>query len=355
MPPMTRHPDTTESQAGEKPAGALAGQAQPERTMLSVIVPVYNAADTLEAALESTLSQSLRDLEVVCIDDGSTDASPGLLREASARDGRVRVLSQENAGAGAARNAGMAVARGRYLCFLDPDDLYPDAETLANLVAGAEEHGAQICGGEMASFRGKLPAEVKRSYAPSLWGYTFERDGMVSYADYQFNYGFTRFVYRRSLLQEANISFPTVRRFEDPPFFARAMIAAKEFYALARPAYLYRGHSGPMKWDEESTCEFLRGCTELLNISRRAGLDRLHALTMARVYENRKGQRETLARGSKKAREAVEQLREAAHPEVLREGDFVTARQFEESLRMRFAPGPLRRAARAAKRLLSRR
>ncbi len=328
---------------------STAEQSRMDDPALSVIVPVYNASDTLEASLSSVLSQNLDDIEVVCVDDGSTDGSGELLRAAAARDGRVRVLSQENAGAGAARNAGMAAARGRYLCFLDPDDLYPDEEVLADLVTGAEAHNAAICGGSFSSFRKEDPTQIKRSFSPSVWGYVFERDGMVSYADYQFDYGFHRFVYRRSLLQEARVSFPTWQRFQDPPFFARAMIAAGKFYALARPTYLYRGRSVPMKWTATSTCEFLRGCTELLDISREAGLERLHALAMARVYENRNEQKGTLPRDSGEAREVLKRLREAACPEFLREDDFVTARQFEDSLRMRLAPSAARRATHAVK------
>jgi glycosyltransferase involved in cell wall biosynthesis len=327
------------------------GQSRTGDPVLSVIVPVYNASDTLEASLDSVLSQNLDDVEVVCVDDGSTDGSGELLRAIAARDGRVRVLSQENAGAGAARNAGMAAARGRYLCFLDPDDLYPDEDVLADLVAGAESCGAAICGGSFSSFHKENPTQIKRTFAPSVWGYVFERNEMVSYADYQFDYGFHRFVYRRSLLQEAHVSFPTWQRFQDPPFFARAMIAAGKFYALARPTYLYCGRSVPMKWTTTTTCEFLRGCAELLDISREAGLERLHALAMARVYENRNEQKGTLPRNSEEAREVLEQLREAARPEFLRESDFVTARQFEDSLRMRLAQGPARRAIRKAKRI----
>ena len=356
MPRMTCTPNITDTHATENSATGVvestAGTGREKDPMLSIIMPVYNAATTLETSLESVFSQSLHDFELVCVDDGSTDESPKLLRAAAERDGRVRVLTQNNAGAGAARNAGMATSRGRYICFLDSDDLYPDAKTLADLVAGAEKYAAQICGGSFSSFRGERPTTVKHEFAPSLWGYVFERGRTIAYADYQFDYGFHRFVYRRSLLQEKSISFPTLRRFEDPPFFVRAMIAAGEFYALARPTYLYRGHSEFVKWDAESTCAFLRGCTEILDISRERSLDRLHALAMARVYENGRGQKETLPHGSREAREVVERLREAARPEVLREDDFVTARQFENSLRMRFAPSPARRIARAVKRRL---
>ena len=91
--------------------------------VLSCIMPVYNAAPYLPAALESVLSQSFAYFELLLIDDGSTDDSPRLCDEAALRDVRVRVLHQPNAGVAAARNKGLALAQGRYLCFVDSDDV----------------------------------------------------------------------------------------------------------------------------------------------------------------------------------------------------------------------------------------
>lgn len=90
----------------------------------SLIVPVYNAAATLENAVESLLAQSVTSLEVLLIDDGSTDGSLELCRELAAKDRRIRVISQENRGICAARNRGLAAARGDYVGFCDDDDVY---------------------------------------------------------------------------------------------------------------------------------------------------------------------------------------------------------------------------------------
>ena len=89
---------------------------------VSVIIPVYNVEKYLGECLDSVLGQTLRDIEVICVDDGSTDGSPAMLEKYAARDSRVKVLRQENSGAGAARNAGLSVASGDYLFFCDPDD-----------------------------------------------------------------------------------------------------------------------------------------------------------------------------------------------------------------------------------------
>jgi len=90
----------------------------------SIIVPVYNVAPYLHECLESVLAQTFADWECICVDDGSTDGSGTILDEYAKMDSRFRVVRQANAGVSAARNAGMELATGEYLTFLDADDLY---------------------------------------------------------------------------------------------------------------------------------------------------------------------------------------------------------------------------------------
>lgn len=93
-------------------------------TKVSIIIPVYNAEKYLGKCLESLLSQTLQEMEIICVDDGSSDGSPEILKRFQERDGRVRILTQENQYAGAARNNGMKEAQGEYLLFLDADDFF---------------------------------------------------------------------------------------------------------------------------------------------------------------------------------------------------------------------------------------
>ena len=95
--------------------------------LVSVIISVYNTSKYLRQCLDSVVAQTLRDIEIICVDDGSTDDSLDILREYATRDNRITILSQQNLYAGVARNAGIAVARGLYLSILDSDDFFaPD-------------------------------------------------------------------------------------------------------------------------------------------------------------------------------------------------------------------------------------
>lgn len=115
-----------------------------EEIMVSVVIPVYNAAPWLRQCLDSVVGQTLREIEIICVDDGSTDESPQILEEYAQADERVRILHQQNQYAGVARNNGLAHASGKYIIFWDSDD-YFDLDALRLMVERAEETNADVC------------------------------------------------------------------------------------------------------------------------------------------------------------------------------------------------------------------
>ena len=118
--------------------------------MLSVVMPLYNVANFLPQTLQSVRSQTLRDFEVIAVDDGSTDATGELADEIARRDGRFRCVHQPHRGAACARNRGMRLATGTYLMFLDGDDLF-EATMFERMVSGLERSCADFC---QCRFRG---------------------------------------------------------------------------------------------------------------------------------------------------------------------------------------------------------
>jgi len=111
--------------------------------LISVIIPVWNGACFLEACLKSIQAQSVRDMEIIVIDDGSTDGTWTLLQQLAALDERIRPVHQENGGVSAARNAGLSLYRGKYVRFVDADDLLPEGSMQA-LADKAEANASDL-------------------------------------------------------------------------------------------------------------------------------------------------------------------------------------------------------------------
>lgn len=114
-----------------------------ESLKVSVIIPVYNAEKYLAECMDSVIGQTLKNIEIICVDDGSTDESFKILKEYEKNDRRIRLLRQENAGAGAARNTGLAAAKGEYLSFLDADDFF-EPYMLERAYSKAKKQKAQV-------------------------------------------------------------------------------------------------------------------------------------------------------------------------------------------------------------------
>ena len=115
--------------------------------LISVIIPVYNTDRYLAACLESVCSQTLQDIEIICVDDGSADNCPLILKTFSSRDDRIRVITQKNSGRTAARNQGIQAASGQWIGFVDSDDTI-DPDFFEHLLKNGEKNRADIshCG-----------------------------------------------------------------------------------------------------------------------------------------------------------------------------------------------------------------
>lgn len=138
--------------------------------IVSVIIPSYNAADYIAQTLESVLAQTLTDIEVIVVDDGSTDNTRNIVADFANKDPRLTLVEQANQFAGVARNNGMSKARGKYLYFLDADD-YIESNALEELVNAIEQHGADI-------------AIAKSEGFDNTTGDTWTIDGALNGVDY---------------------------------------------------------------------------------------------------------------------------------------------------------------------------
>ena len=244
---------------------------------VSVIVPVYNMGKYLRECLDSVLAQTLQNMEVLCVNDGSTDDSLSILLEYADRDARVKVVSQENQGVAAARNCALQMARGDYIAFMDPDDWYPSADVLASLLNAVETHHVEIAGGSWSIYKDGIVSQVHDA------GYFFESEGMIDYRDYQFEYGYHRFLYRRLFLIENNLDFPLYKRYQDPPFFVKAMLAAKQFYAIPKIVYAYRKGYKDIDWTQGKILDVISGLRDIFVLSQEENLAALHCRNYRRL------------------------------------------------------------------------
>ena len=244
---------------------------------VSVIIPVYNAETYLEECLDSVLSQTLKDIEVICIDDGSWDNSLSILDYYAKKDSRIVIRRQDNSGSGAARNFAMNIAVGEFIAFMDADDYYPENDILETLYNKAIQNKVKICGGSFSNVKdGKVTTKFFGEYAK----YTFKEEKLMRFDAYQFDYGYHRFIYRRKLLDEHQIRFPNHRRFQDPVFFLNAMVLAEQFYAVPKVVYRYRKDNNKVTWDAEKVQGLLGGILDNLKISKENRLAHIHRLNV---------------------------------------------------------------------------
>ena len=249
------------------------------------MIPIYNMERYLEQCLDSVLGQTLEEIELVCVNDGSTDRTLHILEKYKEKSEKICIVSQENQGVGNARNNGIKKANGKYIAFMDPDDYYLDSKVLEDLYQAAEAQNVLICGGCLCEER-KDRQGIRTEYQGIYTNYTFTEAKRMSYEEYQFDYGFYRFIFNREFLIENQIFFPPYIRFQDPPFFVKAMIKAGDFYVLPRITYCYRWGHQKLEWNEERICAVLQGIIDNLIMSKEAGLIELHRLTVNRIFHD---------------------------------------------------------------------
>ena len=247
---------------------------------VSVIIPVYNVEKWLRECLDSVCGQSLKSIEILCINDGSTDHSLDILKEYVAGDDRIVIIDKANEGVGAARNDGIRAAKGEYVAFMDPDDKYPDSDTLRLLYDAAKKHNVLAAGGYFGCIdENSKPVPKSRSY----YGVDFSCSGLIQYRDFQCDYQFQAYVFQKSFLIRNNLFFPRYSRFQDPPFFVSVMTAAETFYAVNQMTYLYRAGIGKPKFKFEKAFDLMCGITDNLVLSKEKGFERLHYLSAMRL------------------------------------------------------------------------
>lgn len=217
-------------------------EGKKSKIAVSVVVPVYNAEKYLNETLSDIQKQTLKNIEVICVNDGSEDGSEEILKRFAGKDPRFHCLSQQHENAGAARNAGLQKARGNYVIFWDADDRFA-LEALEKLYRKAEERHADLCACGAGRFDeegalGETDAYLKRDMLP-------EKDPFDKFDMPRYLFNFTTNVpwnklYRREFLLENDICFQSIQQANDVFFTMAALYAAKHITYVDERLIRYR-------------------------------------------------------------------------------------------------------------------
>lgn len=218
--------------------------AKPSSPLVSFIVPVYNVEQYVVECLDSLLAQDYPNIEIVAVDDGSSDGSLKALNDYAASHSRVTVLHQENSGAGVARNKGVAAAKGKYIWFIDPDDaIEPGA--VRELVAVAEEKKAEIVLFALARYDSEIKTLLKMSVQPQKaveLADVFAGEDVADSLYTLFSDGpspCNKFILR-SFILDRGLSFQALPRVNDLCFSYTSLAMAKRIHVVNKPYYKYR-------------------------------------------------------------------------------------------------------------------
>lgn len=205
--------------------------------LISVIIPVYNVEPYLERCIDSVLRQTYEKLEIIVIDDGSTDRSGDICDRYAAQDARIKVIHQQNAGLSAARNTGISLMTGECVIFVDSDDYMAD-DFVAYLYDGITKYNAQMCVCNYCNVNEDDVITGRKPYFPTS---VFEgkKECMTQYLQFkELSGGIWSKMYRKELFAE--VRFPVGRIYEDVATVYRLVDHCERIVALEEYKFYYR-------------------------------------------------------------------------------------------------------------------
>lgn len=218
------------------------------RPKISIIIPVYNTGEYLSKCLDSLIYQTYDNIELICVNDGSTDNSLSILEEYAKKDSRIKVFSQENSGQSAARNLGLSIATGDYISFIDSDDwvfltLY---QTFVDVINKAGKY-IDIWMFNVSSYIEGQNDVVPRVFFEALDWDRHTDDNVIHVFDdcarpFSRNLSAANKIYRKDFLNDINLRFPVGLKFEDQYFSLKAFLNAQSIMFTEDVFYRYRNY-----------------------------------------------------------------------------------------------------------------
>lgn len=235
---------------------------------VSIIVPVYNAEKYLKECLDSILNQTYKDIEVICVDDGSTDSSADILKDYEEKDNRVKIIKQQNLYAGVARNAGIEIATGEYLLFLDADDFF-EPDMVQSMHDKMEQDEAEICLCNVRAYSDVKKKHIEASHYLRIDEIPEETPFAASDISENIFQITTpapwNKMFRKQFIEENDISFDAIKRANDLYFTYLSMASANRITVVNEPFVNYRIDiaSSLQGSNDNGTYEFIDALTHL--------------------------------------------------------------------------------------------
>lgn len=179
---------------------------------VSLIIPVYNVEKYLEKCLDSLINQTLKEIEIICVNDGSTDNSPAILEQFKLKDNRIKIINQENLGVSQARNNGINTSQGEYIGFVDSDD-YVDNDYFEKLYNSAKKFNAEVAAGDLYKEKNNKIGKKRFNYTKEEL-FVKPEDKIKNAKIPKYNYTCNK-IYKRESLLNLNLPFENNRYYED--------------------------------------------------------------------------------------------------------------------------------------------
>lgn len=255
--------------------------------LLSIIVPVYNTAPWLRKCLDSIINQTYRNIEIICVDDGSTDDSLAVLQQYTAQDSRVKVIHQENAGVSVARNRGLDEATGEYVTFVDADD-WLELDAYEKTVPCMVEDVDLVCFGTRIEGEG----DVEEMRNKELY-YSLKYNGKVKCGTTEIlktDAGIWNKIFRMSVVKRCRLHYPVGLAYgEDAAFYVMYASQIRETYFFKEKLYHYwvRPNSAMAKASRRNVrcLDHLKAVRHLGRFCQEFGLSKTRERLLASAFE----------------------------------------------------------------------
>lgn len=207
-----------------------------ENIKVSVVIPAYNVEKYIKQCLDSVINQTLKDIEIICINDGSKDNTLAILQEFAQKDSRIRLIDKVNEGISAARNQGMELARGEYISFIDSDD-WIDENYLESLYNTAKKYNSDLACSSIIRVTGNRKRK-KLIYTKEEFSNDKNKKNELTNAPI-YSYVWNK-IYNREKLLQSNVKFPVGRVYEDVIWCLKAIYYMDSVVTVPSAIYYYR-------------------------------------------------------------------------------------------------------------------